>query len=226
MGLKVAVVGGGSTYTPGAGRGLRAPRRRAARSTSWCCSTPTRSGSRSSAGSPAGSCARRGWPGRLTLTGDRSARPSTARRSRSSSCGSAGRPRGWSTRRSPTGSALIGQETTGPGGFAKALRTVPLVLDIAEEAARPRRARARGSSTSPTRSGSSPRRCWTPGTARSGCATWRSGSSAGSRGTSASTPERGPARPRRPQPPVVDPGRLGRRRRPAAGAARGRRRRW
>jgi 6-phospho-beta-glucosidase len=35
---------------------------------------------------------------------------------------------------------LLGQETTGPGGFAKALRTVPVVLDIAEvvrERARP-----------------------------------------------------------------------------------------
>jgi len=30
----------------------------------------------------------------------------------------------------------IGQETTGPGGFAKALRTVPVVLDLAEEAAK------------------------------------------------------------------------------------------
>lgn len=30
----------------------------------------------------------------------------------------------------------IGQETTGPGGFAKALRTVPVVLDIAEQAGR------------------------------------------------------------------------------------------
>ena len=29
----------------------------------------------------------------------------------------------------------IGQETTGPGGFAKALRTVPVVLDIAEQTA-------------------------------------------------------------------------------------------
>ena len=29
----------------------------------------------------------------------------------------------------------IGQETTGPGGFAKALRTVPLVLELAEETA-------------------------------------------------------------------------------------------
>src|SRR5207248_6096309 len=31
---------------------------------------------------------------------------------------------------------FIGQETTGPGGFAKALRTVPVVLDIAEETER------------------------------------------------------------------------------------------
>jgi 6-phospho-beta-glucosidase len=30
----------------------------------------------------------------------------------------------------------IGQETVGPGGFAKALRTVPVVLDIAEETSR------------------------------------------------------------------------------------------
>jgi 6-phospho-beta-glucosidase len=30
----------------------------------------------------------------------------------------------------------IGQETTGAGGFAKALRTVPIVLDLAEETAR------------------------------------------------------------------------------------------
>ncbi len=31
---------------------------------------------------------------------------------------------------------IIGQETTGPGGFAKALRTVPVVLDLAEEVGR------------------------------------------------------------------------------------------
>jgi 6-phospho-beta-glucosidase len=30
----------------------------------------------------------------------------------------------------------VGQETTGPGGFAKALRTVPVVLDLASETAR------------------------------------------------------------------------------------------
>ncbi len=35
----------------------------------------------------------------------------------------------------PIGFGCLGQETTGPGGLAKALRTVPLVLDIAEETA-------------------------------------------------------------------------------------------
>ena len=33
----------------------------------------------------------------------------------------------------PHQAGVIGQETTGPGGFAKALRTVPVVLDIAEQ---------------------------------------------------------------------------------------------
>jgi len=35
----------------------------------------------------------------------------------------------------PVGFGCLGQETTGPGGLAKALRTVPLVLDIAEDTA-------------------------------------------------------------------------------------------
>ena len=36
----------------------------------------------------------------------------------------------------PHGFGCLGQETTGPGGLAKALRTVPLVLEIAEETAK------------------------------------------------------------------------------------------
>jgi 6-phospho-beta-glucosidase len=36
----------------------------------------------------------------------------------------------------PNRFGLLGQETTGPGGFAKALRTVPVVLDIAAEVRR------------------------------------------------------------------------------------------
>jgi 6-phospho-beta-glucosidase len=38
--------------------------------------------------------------------------------------------------RIPLEYGVIGQETTGPGGFAKALRTVPVMLDIAREIAR------------------------------------------------------------------------------------------
>ena len=58
----------------------------------------------------------------------------------SSSSGSAARRPGWSTRRSLRKFGTIGQETTGAGGFAKALRTVPLVLELAE-ATRARAAR-------------------------------------------------------------------------------------
>jgi 6-phospho-beta-glucosidase len=36
----------------------------------------------------------------------------------------------------PPKHGCVGQETTGPGGFAKALRTVPVVLELAEETAR------------------------------------------------------------------------------------------
>ena len=53
----------------------------------------------------------------------------------------------------PLSCGCVGQETTGAGGLAKALRTVPVVLGIAAEAARRPRP-GRGSSTSPTRSAS------------------------------------------------------------------------
>ena len=80
----------------------------------------------------------------------------------------------------PLDCGCVGQETTGAGGLAKALRTVPVVLEIAERARRGVLTQRPGSSTSPTRSASSPGRCWTPGTARSGCATSRSASSGSS----------------------------------------------
>jgi hypothetical protein len=83
----------------------------------------------------------------------------------------------------------VGQETTGPGGFAKALRTVPVVLELAEETAR-RAPPGPGSSTSPTRSASSPRPCSTGGTGPSGCATRPSGSSAASPPCSGVAPDR------------------------------------
>ena len=39
----------------------------------------------------------------------------------------------------PLRCGCVGQETTGAGGFAKALRTVPVVLDIADRVRQPRR---------------------------------------------------------------------------------------
>ena len=53
----------------------------------------------------------------------------------------------------PLACGCLGQETTGFGGLAKALRTVPVVLEIAERVRASSR-RRRGSSTSRTRSGS------------------------------------------------------------------------
>ncbi len=58
----------------------------------------------------------------------------------------------------PARFGCIGQETTGAGGFAKALRTVPVVLEIAEDTAAGWAPTARGCSTSRTRPGWSPRR--------------------------------------------------------------------
>ena len=67
---------------------------------------------------------------------------------------------------------LIGQETTGVGGFAKALRTIPVALDIARDIEA--RAPARSCSTSRIRPGWSPRRSAAIRTSpRSACATCR-----------------------------------------------------
>ena len=87
----------------------------------------------------------------------------------------------------PLACGCIGQETTGAGGFAKAMRTVPVVLEIAERV-RALAAATRGSSTSRTPSGSSRARCSTQATARSVSATSRSPSSARSPGCSESRP--------------------------------------
>ena len=126
---------------------------------------------------------RLGWPGRLTLTSDADAAIDGADfvLIQLRVGGQAAR---LVDETLPPRSASIGQETTGAGGFAKALRTVPVVLDLAELVGAARR-RAPGSSTSRTRSGSSPRRSSTTATGRSACATWRSASSGGSPSASA-----------------------------------------
>jgi 6-phospho-beta-glucosidase len=134
MGLKIAVVGGGSTYTPELVEGFA---RRAARlpvdTLVLLDIDPERL-------DIVGGLARRmlakvGWPGRLELTGDRDAALEGA-----DFVVIQLRVGGQAARlvdeTLPLRYGAIGQETTGPGGFAKALRTVPVVLDVAETARR------------------------------------------------------------------------------------------
>jgi 6-phospho-beta-glucosidase len=78
---------------------------------------------------------REGWPGRLTTTTDRQAAIDGA-----SFVLVQLRIGGQATRlvdeTLPHRFGCIGQETTGPGGFAKALRTVPVVLELADDVGR------------------------------------------------------------------------------------------
>ena len=128
--MKVSVVGGGSTYTPELVDGL-------ARLGSTLpvdelvLVDPARDRLDVVGGLSRRILARRGHPARLTLTDDLDA-------------GVAGadavllqlRVGGQEARRGdetwPLECGCVGQETTGAGGLAKALRTVPVVLDIAD----------------------------------------------------------------------------------------------
>jgi len=130
MGLKVAVIGGGSTYTPElvdgfARRGDRLPIDELV----LLDIAPERL-------DVVGGLVRRmldhqGWPGRLVLTDDRDAALDDADfvLIQLRVGGQAARLVDESL---PPTFGLVGQETTGAGGFAKALRTVPIVLDLAE----------------------------------------------------------------------------------------------
>src|ERR687892_1607662 len=131
MGVKVAVVGGGSTYTPELVEGFvtRADRL----PVDELVLLDVDADRLDIVGGLAGRMlAAAGWGDRLTLTTDRSLALEGAdfvliplrvggQRAR------------LIDETLPLRFGCIGQETTGPGGFAKALRTVPVVLDIAEE---------------------------------------------------------------------------------------------
>src|SRR5512143_2238489 len=128
MGVKVAVVGAGSTYTPElvegfVTRGDRLPVDELA----LLDIDPERLGI---VGALAGRMMRRaGWSGRLVQTGDR----------REALEGAdfvivqlrvGGNQARYTDETIPLEFECIGQETTGAGGFAKALRTVPVVLEL------------------------------------------------------------------------------------------------
>jgi 6-phospho-beta-glucosidase len=130
LGVKLAVVGGGSTYTPELIEGIaRRAERLPVDELVLLDIDPERL---EIVGGLAGRMLDRlGWGGRLTLTGDADAAIDAA-----SFVLIQLRVGGQAARlvdeTLPPKFGTIGQETTGAGGFAKALRTVPIVLDLAE----------------------------------------------------------------------------------------------
>jgi 6-phospho-beta-glucosidase len=134
MGLKLAVVGAGSTYTPELVDGFT---RRADRvpvdEIALLDIDPERLAI--VGGLAERMLARQGWTGRVLQTTDRDAAIDGADfvlvQLR---VGGQGARLGDETL--PPRFGLIGQETVGVGGFAKALRTIPVVLELAEAVAR------------------------------------------------------------------------------------------
>src|SRR5687768_10817538 len=134
MTLKVAVVGGGSTYTPELIEGFLG------RSATLPIEEVALLDIDRERLDVVGGLARRmaeeaGWPGRLILTTSRDEAIEGADHVLVQL-----RVGGQAARlvdeTLPPKFGTIGQETTGAGGFAKALRTVPMVLDLAERTER------------------------------------------------------------------------------------------
>jgi 6-phospho-beta-glucosidase len=134
MGVKIAVVGGGSTYTPELVEGFAVRMDRLAID-ELVLLDPDLVRLEPVAGLTRRMLDRVGWSGKLTVTADRSAALDGADfvLIQLRVGGQAARHVDETL---PHKFGILGQETTGPGGLAKALRTVPLVLDIAEETAR------------------------------------------------------------------------------------------
>ena len=133
MGLKLAVVGGGSTYTPELVDGFT---RRADRlpvdEIALLDIDPERLAI--VGGLAERMLARQGWRGRVVLTTDRDEAIDGADFVLIQLRVGGQRAR-LGDETLPPRFGLIGQETVGVGGFAKALRTVPVVLELAEAVA-------------------------------------------------------------------------------------------
>jgi 6-phospho-beta-glucosidase len=131
--MKVAVVGGGSTYTPELVSGLAAETERLPLSELVLMDVdPVR---RDVVGALAGRMLdAQGWSGKLRVTDslDEAVEGADAVLLQLRVGGQAARLH---DETAPLACGCIGQETTGAGGFAKAMRTVPVVLDIAARVA-------------------------------------------------------------------------------------------
>ncbi|MGH2851915.1 MAG: 6-phospho-beta-glucosidase, partial [Solirubrobacteraceae bacterium] len=130
--MKVAVIGAGSTYTPELVSGLVRERDRL--EVSELVLHDVDSARRDVVGGLAGRIlAREGYAGALTITGelDRALDGADVVLIQIRVGGQAARLRDETI---PAACGCVGQETTGAGGLAKAMRTVPVVLAIAERA--------------------------------------------------------------------------------------------
>jgi 6-phospho-beta-glucosidase len=134
VGLKIAVVGGGSTYTPELVQGF-ATREDRLPVDELVLFDIDAERLDVIAGLAGRMLARAGWGGRLHRTGRREEAIDGA-----DFVVVQLRVGGQAMRlvdeTLPLEFGCVGQETTGPGGFAKALRTVPVVLELAEETVR------------------------------------------------------------------------------------------
>src|SRR4051812_16445203 len=132
--VKVAVVGGGSTYTPELADGIARLRNQIDVDEMVLCDPDTTRLEPVAAVSER-IMRRHGWPGSLTATSDLGAAVDGADfvLLQLRIGGQAARHVDETI---PLRCGCVGQETTGAGGFAKALRTVPVVLDIADEVRR------------------------------------------------------------------------------------------
>ena len=132
--MKVAVVGGGSTYTPELIEGL-AVRDDRVRIDDLVLLDVDPDRAEIVGGMARRQLARLGWAGRLQISGvlEASLEGADFVIVQLRVGGQAAR---FVDETLPPRFGTIGQETTGAGGFAKALRTVPVVLDIAQKADR------------------------------------------------------------------------------------------
>jgi 6-phospho-beta-glucosidase len=129
MGVKVAVVGGGSTYTPELVEGF--VRRDDRLPVDELVLLDIDRERLEIVGALADRMMRKvGWTGRLSLTTDR-LRAIEGADFVIVQLRVGGNQARFLDETIPLGFGCIGQETTGPGGFAKALRTVPVVLELA-----------------------------------------------------------------------------------------------
>lgn len=133
VGVKIAVVGGGSTYTPELVEGLCQHGDRLAVD-ELVLLDPDRDRLEAVGGLSGRMLAAGGWAGRLTTT-DRRPEALEGADFVVVQLRVGGQAARLSDETLPVPFGCIGQETTGAGGLAKALRTVPLVLDLAEEMA-------------------------------------------------------------------------------------------